>query len=609
MALRIHFRSGLLADRSVDFGDDVERVRFGRDPEHCEVVFPADEMNVSREHCALRRVLGRYRLILNGENSVFIDGRVAHEDQILEDVCEVRLGDDGPVLTIETTGRNNLAETRVIKKVPSAGRHTIREQIRRSVRFNWLLTVGIGLLVLSLGYVAYRQLDRQHRDLESATREIESAKTNIVKLSERERANVASLVKRIEDDPIKRARKIIAGASPSVFLVMKHLKDGSLTATGTAWVAGKATLATNAHVAEAYDNLKPGERLLVRSNDVTPVDHEIRRVTIHPGFGTFMQAVSNHRPLDPTGAPASFIPACDVALMHTDGTQPLGSPLKIAAPGKILQLQAGDRVCFLGYPLEGVRLSDFARPQPTSQIGHITSLTDVFAAKALPEKRYLVLHNLPVTGGVSGSPLLDMAGEVVAIVSAGSFHVMRDSRTGRVRRIPIAVGVNFAQRADLLRELLENRQAEAQRERDTEWGSELTRFKSGRLTTDALVEKMKRYFVAQLAARGVRLTNITKTLERAGTVERAGVDHGVVYRVDITAPGHYLIVAVAEEVKDLDVVVLVGTNVVDKDLMHDHYPSVIQQFSGGDRVRILVHLKKIRSPKTGFKLFLFRGEL
>lgn len=608
MALRITVRTGLLAGRTLDFPDEVERVRFGRDPEHCEVVFPADETLVSREHCALRRVLGRYRLILNGENPVYVDGKIGHEDQILDDVADLQLGTDGPVVTIRNSDRSRLDETTIIKGPMPGGRHTIRQQIRRSVRFNWVLTLSLGVLILGLGVFAYFRLSQQQRELQSTAREIESAKTSLTKLSERERANVAALVKRIEDDPIKRARAVLARSSPAVYLVLKHRRDGQFAASGTAWVVGDGVLATNAHVAETFLKLKAGERLLVRSNAESPIDHAVTRITLHPGFARFMQAVSNHRPIDVNGAPASFIPACDVALMHTDGKRPLGSPLRLASPDKLKRLQAGDRVCFVGFPLEGVRLSDVARPQPTSQIGHITSLTDFFAAKAVPDKRHLVLHNLPVTGGVSGSPLLDLEGDVVGLVSAGSFHVMRDPSTGRVRRIPIAVGVNFAQRADLLGELVQGRHEAAQKERDASWATELARFKSGRLSTDQLVQKMRRYFVAQLAARGVGVKGITEMLARVGRVTKAGVGGGVVYRVDIKQPGHYLLLAVAEDVKDLDMVVLVGAKVVGKDEMPDHYPSVIQQFSSGDRVKILVHLKNVRSPETAFKFILLRAD-
>src|SRR5262245_51398694 len=105
MALKVRFANGPRADEVISFGDEVERIVLGRDPARCDVVFPADERLVGREHCALERVLGRYRLVLNGSDLVLVDGRPASEGQELADLVTLQLGRGGPVLQVKT-GRN-----------------------------------------------------------------------------------------------------------------------------------------------------------------------------------------------------------------------------------------------------------------------------------------------------------------------------------------------------------------------------------------------------------------------------------------------------------------------------------------------------------------------
>ena len=96
----------------------------------------------------------------------------------------------------------------------------------------------------------------------------------------------------------------------------------------------------------------------------------------------------NRQPLDPTsGDQASFIPACDVGLLYVAADADLGPALPLAPTAVLHALEAGEGVAFVGYPWEGVKLHDASRPQPTSQIGHITSLTDVFNGGLWASKR------------------------------------------------------------------------------------------------------------------------------------------------------------------------------------------------------------------------------
>jgi len=140
MPLKVHYKSGELKGHSLDFDDDHERIEFGRDAERCDVVFPASATMVGREHCALERVLGRYRLITNGTNPVFLDGRPGQDDDLLKPLTEMRLGEDGPLLLVETVLDRRLEPTvaagRGVESPP-----TLRQRIRRSVLTNRVIAL------------------------------------------------------------------------------------------------------------------------------------------------------------------------------------------------------------------------------------------------------------------------------------------------------------------------------------------------------------------------------------------------------------------------------------------------------------------------------------
>jgi len=61
---------------------------------------------------------------------------------------------------------------------------------------------------------------------------------------------------------------------------------------------------------------------------------------------------------------------------------------------------------------------------------------------------------LGAAGGSSGSPVFNPKGEVIGILSAGNFVGQVNLETGEKTRAPSAVMINFAQRIDILREIL-----------------------------------------------------------------------------------------------------------------------------------------------------------
>ena len=101
----------------------------------------------------------------------------------------------------------------------------------------------------------------------------------------------------------------------------------------------------------------------------------------------------------------------------------------------------------------------------------MTGVTNFFLARTTPDNALLVQHSMTAVGGTSGSPILDLSGRVVAIHNAGNFVFIGN------KRVPGA-DVNFAQRIDLLRELLDGRADEAQAARTRRWELGIAQFRT-----------------------------------------------------------------------------------------------------------------------------------
>jgi hypothetical protein len=152
MSITIRFHEGPHAGEPQEFSDDVEMIVIGRDADKCQVVLPPELTVVGREHCALRRVLGRYRLQLNRDNLVLVGGEPGVDGQELADATSLQLGPDGPTLVIETARREDLGATvmqgtRADPAIRIEEAAQAAESGQKSARMTrWLVLAAVGLI-------------------------------------------------------------------------------------------------------------------------------------------------------------------------------------------------------------------------------------------------------------------------------------------------------------------------------------------------------------------------------------------------------------------------------------------------------------------------------
>lgn len=258
-------------------------------------------------------------------------------------------------------------------------------------------------------------------------------------------------------DPVRDGDQVFAELAERyaqcVALVVVVLPDGQGNAQqipiGTAWAAGPKVFVTNAHVANPVEEIwESGGTVFLAINRNPSKRLKVTGTLSHPNylnagldFDGRREAVSSH----------------DVALLFTE--ESTDHYFEIAKPEEVLQLDSGYRVSYMGFPMEGMAGGGVnpRSPVATMQSGIVTSTTDFWLSNADPEKRHLVQHNMGAAGGASGSPLFNREGKVVAVLNAGNVGMaLQASPSGYYyERIPSAVLVNFAQRADLIHDILE----------------------------------------------------------------------------------------------------------------------------------------------------------
>ncbi len=554
MSLRIRFQDGPDAGRRHEFDEDVVEVRFGRDADRCEVAFPTDDTRVGREHFGVRRVLGRYEFVLNGENLVIVDGRPAHDRQILEGLAQVQVGEGGPTLLVETFAESVMHPTAGSKR-RQPGVHTRVHILDSGLAHTrrWARFAVAGLTVaLVAGYVGFKIADGRIVRAEAAVSTFDHAL-----------AEVRLQTKSAFQEIAKRAQ-------PSVYLVLMRMggaESGVASPAATAWVVGPRTLATNGHVAALFTEKVAGVELVVRNASAAPHEARIGRVEIHPGFTRFPEFVAATQAYDQVAG--SFLdgrslPACDVALLYLadDETTVLGPPLQMATNDVVRRMEVGQPLATIGFPLEGMHKGgvSLATPQPTFQQGILTGVSGFFLEREPSEAAHLLHFSMQAIGGSSGSPVFDREGRVVAILNGGN---MLQSKSG----VRIIAGVSYGQRIDLLHELQDSvGLAASMRSHEARWKLETDSvFHSG---IEGLLVRLQA-LAEQTVGRG-----LTRVEERKGTFPISANSGQAEHAFQLPDDGSYVAMAIAENPTDLDAFVVYDGNLVAANENPDYYPIV-----------------------------------
>jgi hypothetical protein len=241
----------------------------------------------------------------------------------------------------------------------------------------------------------------------------------------------------------------------------------------TAFAVSTNMLATSGDVTTTIAGSE-SEYVLLAPNDQII---RIKSVKTHPGYQRFKNYLStlgtvrwgDFRSLD-------LINEYGVGIIEIDPATPLPldpavrrpATLDVASAEDLRRLGAGFPIASAGFPVEGIAgmTASSNSPMAILQFGHISLLLDAFMSRTDDwSQRTLIVHNLPATGGQGGSPLLDPHGKVIGIVTGGNTTRVVTGVTQKTSgdlevdtvRIPNAALVNYAQRADVLMELIEGR--------------------------------------------------------------------------------------------------------------------------------------------------------
>jgi hypothetical protein len=250
----------------------------------------------------------------------------------------------------------------------------------------------------------------------------------------------------------------------------------------------------------------------------------------------------------------------------------------LASRDELARLGPGYPLALAGYPLENIQGAEVQplAPTPNLSVGIVTAMTDMFNVPSDVDHRFLIHHNLPATGGSSGSPMIGASGKIVAFANSGNIFSLPTSVvwTGR---IPSAALINYAQRADLIADLgAGTGSADIDGER-AYWTKMTEAFKRGfDVVVPAILAhlKPKDGMTADLVSQG----NFTMTAADKITVRNANGKDIPVRRqkqsMKVAAGRQYLFIGYAEDRAQMNLYLFVDGKLVGKDEEDDWHPSV-----------------------------------
>lgn len=488
MKVIVRYLSGPSAGSELEFGDEAKEIRFGRGADN-DVPFPVELNVVSREHFALVRELGGWKFRINSEKPVMLNGRPAFDNSELPETADIQLSaPEGPKLRIERVDASgsNMVKTRIVR--PQETMESALAATRTGQRRTWVTVLGLfaaGAALALAGFYGWQATQTQVAEVKT---EAAAAKTGVAEVKstaeaikqdvEATRAQVQAIsqdLPTIKEQVSEALRSVdfsgvIEANKLSVYLVAVRRASGEVMGSGTAWVVevpgrGKA-LATNAHVAEAFNEVQAsgGSMQLVAIQPNPQANFPqvtVQSVEFHPAYAEFNALANRLYAMAAAGVarPVNVGAAYDAALMFVDRPETLGPAMQFATREEMLSMKSGYPLVTIGFPGENVMGTQEMRPSSTDHSGMVTAMTTHFLSpSADTAENQLIQMSVPVTGGASGSPLMNRDGKVVGIVNMANFLFLDTNGDGQVdnndTRIPSAIQVNFAQRADIVQELI-----------------------------------------------------------------------------------------------------------------------------------------------------------
>jgi hypothetical protein len=538
----IQHLEGPLKGQHQHFGLDADTITFGRPDQRTDISYPQTYDSVGRLHFSLKKTgPGTYCVLLTPGHYVAVNGTEADNNAVVQSGSTFRLGGDtGPSFSVVI----EQPQVGGIKTKPNKPQTLVRKELHKTKQQGTYALATLAVLIFALGgYASYRNW-RYDQELAMLTQDITDAKAKASALAENE----------IPKDATK-------ALQAAVYLVAKK-EGGGETPEATAWAFASDKLATNAHVTEAIKGHEKEFELIAPNGDRI----DIKSVTSHPAYLIFSNYKGTQGKLRwGKFKPLDLINEYDVGIIDIDPETPLpvdsvtGKPvtLELAPVDHVKALEPGAAVASVGFPTENVAASTVAVEAPgTLHFGNISSLTDVFMCRADQDHRLLIQHSVPVTGGASGSPLIDSSGKVIGIVNGGNATVFKDEKQSAndKLRIPSAVLINFALRIDSLVDLADGEAAQNLAADRFYWEAAAQKF-------DSYFEGAAKDFVA-LAAERYGVADATTVEIGKGTLEprKAGALSFVSASYQFEAePGHvYGFIAEAKSG------VLIGINVKKK---------------------------------------------
>lgn len=591
MFLQLEILDGAMRGEQFSF-DLIEgqEVRVGRDGEVCEVHLTEDYARVSRQHCALRAVLGRIRIRTNKQNAVLVGKEPVFDDTVLDDGAVMRLGHGGPRVRVGVRHRradDAPASTLMVKPGAGAPELQLREQAAAvqselgAARRRSRLTAAALAAVALLGLFLAVQARADAAVLEQGALDPDQA------------ALVAAMLAEREQSPPDLG-ETAARTARSVYCVMRT-NPGGAAAVGTAWVVDRdaGLLATNAHVAAEF---RPGVTV-VRASGAGGRDLRVEAARLHPAYAAFGDQLTRfYKALGTVRQnPAQRVMrGFDVALLVVAEADraALAPDLPLQGVEAIQGLAAGAACATVGFPAEDIGFNP-ERPQHKTHLGNVVALTDFFYAAGSPAESQLVHTSMPVAGGASGSPVVDEHGRVIGLISSANFLAAKNGR-----RIPL-IGTTYAQRVDTLHELLDGRAM--QRDRDATWmGAFEVAAENAQKTIEQLISDE---FADRVAGEGAPATVEVVSREVVELRWDAERQRSIAtLQVEAKESGQYLCCVTSEELLDIDLVALLPTGGVVADDAEDWYPAVVFEVEAGEVVKLFAYRTEQQDSRAAVTL-------